>query len=191
MMFGGCGGSDPSGRNDAASSPWVTGADAAVDDIPEPRSDASDSVPSDSGESCSCDSATGGGASKVAWACFCAVESCYRRRESFVGDGDGGKAVAWGNHTVLVTEFAGCNLVLVQAHTYSDFVPPSDYVFDRATGALIGARVWLDDREHMCPFPGTLGWVYGYESGTYPVPSACQVTECLAGTGSCSSRDAI
>jgi hypothetical protein len=138
----------------------------------------------DGGEQCLC--SDGSGPSQVPWSCFCSVESCTRTLADFVSAGDGGKSVNPGEHTVLVLEYASCNLVLVQAKTYSDYVPNSEYVFDRTTGAMVGAKVWLDDREHSCPFASDGGsWIFGYQSGIYPVPSTCQATECLPGSGTC------
>jgi hypothetical protein len=139
---------------------------------------------SEVGDRCAC--AGGSGVSNVSWSCFCSVESCARSLDDFVDVGDGGKIVKSGHGTVLVTEYAGCDLVLVQAKTYSDYVPASEYIFNRTTGALLGAKVWLDDRQHLCPFASSdARWVFGYQSGNYPVPSSCQLTDCLAGSGTC------
>jgi hypothetical protein len=187
-------------KADGAGGSEVTKLDSAVDlspvlldggssegDVPAQPIDAADALGLDGGEACSCGSASGGSVSKVSWSCFCSVESCFRTLGSFISQADGGKTIATGKGTVVVKEFAECNFVLVQAKTYSDYVPSSEYVFNRATGALLGARVWLDDREHRCPFPDASGWVFGYESGSYPVPTTCRLTDCTAGSGSCAT----
>jgi hypothetical protein len=159
--------------------------DTNQNDLPGNPADAADGVSAiEAGEQCTC--AEGSGVSPVSWSCFCSVESCTRTLSDFVGAGDGGKAVKIGQGTVLVMEYANCNLVLVQAKTYSDYVPASEYVFDRTTETLLGAKVWLDDRQHSCPFATDGGrWVFGYQSGSYPVPQSCQATECLPGSGAC------
>jgi hypothetical protein len=161
--------------------------DTGKRDAPTDPVDAADAVlDADAGESCACNELSGT-LTKLSWSCFCSVESCQRKLADFVSYADGGKVLTSGNRTVLLREFADCNLVLVEAKPYGDYVPSSEYVFDRATGALLGAKVWLDDRQHSCPFAaGDTRWVFGYQSGSYPVSTTCQQSACLAGSGSCS-----
>ena len=169
--------------------------DTAKSEAPGGRIDATDGArDSNTGEECSCAGATGISVTKMSWGCFCSVENCGRTLADFVDFADGGKVLKSGNHTVLLREYVDCNLVLVQAKTYSDYMTASEYVFNRATGALVGARVWLDDREHLCPFSSDGGahGVLGYESGSYPVPASCHESECLAAAGACpSTADAL
>lgn len=171
------------GQPDAPPAP-----DANQSDLPRNPVDATNSVDGmaslDAGDQCACSDGTG--PSQVPWGCFCAASNCTRTLADFVSASDGGKSVNPGEHTVRVLEYASCNLVAVQAKTFSDYVPTSEYVFDRTTGVMVGALVWLDDREHLCPFASDGGrWIFGYQSGSYPVPTSCQATDCLPGSGTC------
>jgi hypothetical protein len=162
----------------------VASIDVTVIDANAPATDSA--VASDLGEQCSCGDTQTSGPSAVSWGCFCSVESCTRTLADFVDSGDGGRVLKPGHESVLLLDYAGCNRILVQAYTYSRYVPASEYVFDRTTGALVGAKVWLDDRQHACPFPASgARWVFGYQSGSYPIPSACQATDCVPGSGPC------
>jgi hypothetical protein len=177
------------GGNDANDNPDARITDVASIDLTsiDASAQATDAaVASDLGEECSCGDTQTSGPAPVSWGCFCSVESCTRTLADFVDSGDGGRVLKPGQQSVLLLDYAGCNRVLVQAHTYSRYVPASEYVFDRTTGALVGAKVWLDDRQHTCPFPASgARWVFGYQSGSYPIPSTCQATDCVTGSGPC------
>jgi hypothetical protein len=121
----------------------------------------------------------------VSWGCFCSVENCTRTLADFVDEGYSDR-VFKSIDTTLMLIYADCNRLLVKNYTYSRNVPVSEYVFDRTTKALIGAKVWLDDRQHTCPFPNSgARWVFGYQSGDYPIPATCKLTSCVAGSGNC------
>ena len=172
-------------------------ADTAKSETPEALPDARGDVwDAETGERCTCDDVVSpsGAPAKLSWGCFCSVEDCGKTLAYFVDYADGGKVLTTGKGTVLVKEYADCSLVMVQAKTYGDYSRTSEYVFDLATGALVGARVFLDDRQHSCPFPLTdsgILWVFGYESGDYPVSTSCRESGCLAGSGTCSGVDAL
>lgn len=116
----------------------------------------------------------------MSWGCFCSIQSiqaCARTLADFVDLADGGRTL--GSHVDMVIEYADCNLVMVQQHSYSDYVPPSEYIFNRMTEHLVGAKVLLGDSYYTCPFPPYLLAVFGYRSGTYPVPSTCHASACM------------
>lgn len=139
----------------------------------------------DLAEQCSCGDTQTSAPAPVSWGCFCSVENCTRTLADFVDEGYSDR-VFKSPQTVRMLVYADCNRIVVQDNTYSRNVPVSEYVFDRTTEALIGAKVWLDDRQHTCPFPASgARWVFGYQSGNYPIPSTCQVTACVPGSGTC------
>jgi hypothetical protein len=163
------------GRSDSNDDTYAT-TDVTNDDA---------TVTSDLAEQCSCGDTQTNAPASVSWGCFCAVEKCTRTLADFVDVGSSDR-VFKSSQTARMLVYADCNRILVQDYTYSRNVSVSEYVFDRTTEALIGAKVLLDDRQHTCPFP-TSGahWVFGYQSGDYPIPSNCKLTSCVAGSGTC------
>ena len=161
----------------------------ADNDVPAAKPDtAIEAGSKDASEQCSCGSGSSVMSGAMSWTCFCSIENCRRKISDFVEVADGGRNL--GNQTVMLSEYADCNLVLIKHRTYGDYVPPSEYIFDRKTGVLLGAKVQLDDRQHICPFPppdGSAGWVFSYQSGDYPVPATCQVSTCMGSANACTS----
>lgn len=136
----------------------------------------------DAGEACSCGPGLPLEGSPMSWGCFCSVQSCARTIADYVDLADGGRTLR--SHVDKVIEYADCNLVMVQQHTYSDYAPPSEYIFNRTTERLVGAKVMFSDSHYTCPFPSPDGSNsvlrgYGYRSGDYPVPSTCQASACM------------
>ena len=127
--------------------------------------------------------------SVMSWPCFCSIENCGRKISDFVDIADGGRTL--GSQTVMLSEYADCNLVFIKHMTYSDWVPPSEYVFDRKTGVLIGAKVELDDIENTSvrsrPRMGPCARCLRTSRGTIPFPATCQVSTCIGSASACAS----
>jgi hypothetical protein len=166
--------------------PGVPDVTPASDEAPAKPDAAVEAGSKDASQQCSCGSGSSVMSGAMSWTCFCSIENCGRTLDDFVDVADGGRILR--NQTVLLSEYADCGLVFIKHRTYSDYVPPSEYVFDRNTGVLVGAKVQLDDRQHVCPFPppdGSAGWVFSYQAGTHPIPASCQVSACLGSASAC------
>ena len=105
----------------------------ADNDVPAAKPDtAIEAGTKDVSEQCSCGNGSPVMPSVMSWPCFCSIENCGRKISDFVDIADGGRTL--GSQTVMLSEYADCNLVFIKHMTYSDWVPPSEYVFDRKTG---------------------------------------------------------
>jgi hypothetical protein len=104
--------------------------------------------------------------------CFCSRWSCPSGLSAFSTDGGAGFAF------VTMEEFADCDLV--QVNGLSPGLNPDQWVFERSTGRLVGAR-YASDVPEPCPWDRDAGGARTLFAGQFP-ETTCVRTRCVPGT---------
>jgi hypothetical protein len=104
--------------------------------------------------------------------CFCSRWSCPSGLSAFSTDGGAGFAF------VTMEEFADCDLV--QVNGLSPGLNPDQWIFERSTGRLVGAR-YASDVPEPCPWDRDAGGARTLFAGQFP-ETTCVRTRCVPGT---------